>query len=815
MTAVNIKAFRGAVPRIGQRLLQPNQAAVADNCKLTSGNLEPLNGLLLTHTSQLADIQSAYFWRALINNRPQDNWLVWGSDVDVVKSLIPNDPEQRIYFSSGAFEPRMTTFARAIDSLPYPTAWYALGVTAPSTAMSVAVTDQAVQTIDVTAGGSGYATPPSVVFSSGTASATAVIAGAVLSITMTDVGSGYTAAPSVVIEGDGYGAVAKAYLITDEVVVVELLDGGSGFSEPPTITFVGGGGSGAAATAAISASVVRVDVTAGGSYATPPTISFSGGDGSGAAATAFFGDTASRSYAFTYVTPFGEESPPSPPSAVVDGAAEGTWTLTGMQTAPPNTGTVAAATSIGGQQVRVTLNTTFGLSQYDMVTFAAVEGMTDLNGTFRIQSLGPTANTLVVNLNTAQTYTTGGTWVKDAPHNTTGMTKRIYRTTGTGGDFLFVAEIAVATTTYVDAVAADDLGEVLPTADSLLPPKNLISLTSLPNGCLVGISGNEICFSDPYLPYSWPLRNRYTISGVGVDLVSAGNSVIVLTDAFPVLFTGSDPEAMSPSVMQTYAPCATKRGVVDVGGGCMYPSFDGLWIAAPGRVEKLTAKLYREEEWRALNPASFVAGFSDGQYFAGYTTDSSKFIFVYDTAENDSVIRVEQDASYLLRNDTDGDLYLALANKIYRWDGNENSRFASDWVSSEMQMPAPMNFSVAQVHGAFNQVRPVDTSVLDANEVIFSDVDLVGGELNGNSILALEINGSNLNLFEAVTESKAQFTLYKNGVISYTTAVDSSEPFRLPADCACEVFQVGLNTSIPIYNVTIADSVAELAQAST
>jgi hypothetical protein len=670
MAAVNIKAFRGTIPRIGSRLLQPNQASIADNCKLTSGNLEPLKGLQLTHTSQLADIQTAYFWRAIINSRVEDNWLVWGSDVDIVKSLIPNDPEQRIYFSSDAFEPRMTTFTRAINTQPYPTAWYALGVVAPSTA--------------------------------------------------------------------------------------------------PTVTPTGGSGT-----------------------------------------------LESRAYAYTYVTALGEESPPSPPSTVTDGYPDATWALSDLQTAPPNTGTVTAASDIGNEQVRVTLNTTFGLSQFDTITFAAVEGMTDLNGTFRIQALGPTANTLVVNLNTAQTYTTGGSWTKAAPHNTTGMTKRIYRTVGTGGDFLFVAEIAVATTTYSDTVGADDLGEILPTADSLLPPKNMIALTSLPNGCLVGISGNEVCFSDPYLPYSFPLRNRYTFSGVGVDLVAAGNSVIVLTDNFPILFTGSDPEAMSPSVMQTYAPCATKRGVVDVGGGCMFPSYDGLWIAAPGRVEKLTAKLYREEEWRTLNPASFVAGFSDGQYYAGYTTDSSKFIFVYDTAENDSVVRVEQDASYLLRNDTDGELYLALGNKVYQWDGNANQRYSSDWVSSEMQLPMPMNFSVAQVHGAFTAIQPPDTSVLLANEAIFGSVDLVGGELNGNSVLALEVNGSNLQLYQAVVPAKAQFTLFKDGEPIYTVGLTSSEPFRLPASTPSEVYQVGVNTSIPIYNVTIADSVAELAQAST
>jgi hypothetical protein len=669
MTAINIKAFRGAVPRIGSRLLQPNQAAVADNCKLTSGNLEPLNGLQLVHSSQLADIQTAYLWRAIISSRPEDNWLVWNSDVDIVKSLIANDPLQRFYFSSDAFEPRMSTYPLAINSLPYPTAWYALGVA------------------------------------------------------------------------------------------------------PPTIA---------------------------------PTVAVSGGSGT----------LESRAYAYTFVTQFGEESPPSPPSTVTDGYPDGTWALSDLQSFPPNTGTVTTAVDIGNAQVRVTLNTTFGLSQFDTITFSGVVGMEDLNGTFRIQSLGPTANTLVVNLETTQTYTSGGSWAKAAPHNTSGMTKRIYRTVGTSGDFLFVAEIPVANTTYTDAVVADDLGEILPTADSSLPPKNLIALTSLPNGCLVGIAGNELCFSDPYLPYSWPQRNRYTFSGVGVDIVAAGNSVIVLTDTFPILFTGSDPEAMSPSVMQTYAPCATKRGVVDVGGGAMYPSYDGLWIVAPGRVEKVTQKLYREQEWKLLNPETFVGGFADGLYYARYIQGGAAFIWVYDTAENDSVVRVAQDATHLLRNDTDGELYLALKDKVYRWDSSEGQRFTSDWVSSEIQLPMPMNFSVVQIHAPFSAVQPPDTSVIDANELIIANVDLVGGELNGNSILALDVNGSNLRQFTPVTESKVQFTLYKDGQPTYTTGVGSSEPFRLPADCACEVYQIGLNASIPVYNVTMADSVAELAQTS-
>jgi hypothetical protein len=669
VAAINIRGFRGAIPRIGSRLLQPNQAEVADNCKLTSGYLEPLSGLELIETSLLSDIQTAYFWRAIINSHPEDNWLVWDTDVNIVKSLIPNDPLQRFYFSSDAFEPRMSTYPLAINTEPYPTAWYALGVFPPVTA---------------------------------------------------------------------------------------------------------------------------------------PTVSASGGSGT----------QESRAYVYTYVTELGEESPPSPPSAVVSGFPNATWSLSALGVAPPNTGTVSTAVDIGNGQVRVTLNTTFGLTALDTITFANVGGMTDLNGTFRIQSLGPTANTLVVNLDTSQVYTSGGDWSKTSPHNTTNMVKRIYRTVGVGGDFLFVAEIPVANTTYTDAVVAADLGEVLPTFDSSIPPKNLTSLSSLPNGCLVGLSGNELCFSDPYQPYSWPQRNRYTFSGIGVHIVPAGNSVIVLTDAFPVLFTGSDPEAMTPAVMETYAPCASKRGVVNVGGGCMYPSFDGLWIAAPGRVEKLTQNLYREEEWRELNPDTFVAAFADGQYFGRYKQGDNRFMWVFDTTEADSITRVEQDASHLLRNDTDGSLYVALRDRIYRWDNDKNRRYTMDWVSSEMQTPRPLNFAVAQVHAAYSQIQVADTSFLTFNQSIIGNVDLVGGELNANSLLEVEVNGSALRLYDPSLDDKVQFTLYVDGKIVFSRKLESSDPFRLPAGFRSEAYKVGIFASVPVFNVTMAESVTELAQAS-
>lgn len=816
MTAVNIKAFRGQIPRVSDRLLQPNQAVRALNCKITSGRLDPLAGLEQVYDANLS-IGTVYRYRAFINGSYLDNWLTWDEIVSVVASPNANDPYGRFYYTSETYEPRMSTYDLAIDSVPYPTAWYALGMPAPTVAPTIAVTTQPVGTVDVTDGGENYESAPTVAFSSGAAAATAIISGELLSIDVTNGGSGYTTAPTVVIKGkDGFGALARAVVTSGAVTSIVIDNPGVGFSEAPTITFLDSPGTSAAATAKISAKVVRVDVTAAGSYTTLPTVSFSGGGATTQAkADAAFKNYNPRSYAYTFVTTFGEESPPSPPSTLTSGSDDGTWTLTGLQTAPPNSGTVTAATTISSGVVRVTLNTVFGIAQYDTVTFASVGGMTSLNGTFRVQTVDAATNRVTVILTTAQTYTSGGTWTRTSALNITGLVKRIYRTVGTSGLFLYVGEVAVATTSFVDAVEAADLGEELPTADSSPPPKNLVSLVSLPNGCLAGLAGNELCFSDPYMPYSWPIRNRYAFSGVGVAAVAASNSVIVLTQTFPILFTGSDPEAMSATTLETYAPCVSARGVVDLGGEAVYPSFDGLWAVSPGAVNRVTSKLYREEEWSQLNPASFTAAFHDGQYFATYTTGTDSRTLVLDLNEADSVVEVEESLDALYRNEYDGKLYVAKGEILYEWDANAGRTYESDWQSGTIQLPLPVNMAIAQVHADFGSAVPVDTSQITANEALITlGADAVAGHLNGAEVLSFEINSSYIVPVELDTAKRVQFTLYSNNIPVFTKNVTSSKPFRLPSGYLSEVYSVGLNASVKTYSVAVATSVTELAQAS-
>ena len=132
------------------------------------------------------------------------------------------------------------------------------------------------------------------------------VTGEVDSISVTAGGSGYTSAPTVVIQGDGDGlAAGTATLTGDAVTGVTITASGSGYSFA-FVTFVGGGGSGAAGTvnlgdadalpalqsavegAAVNGTLDRVIVTSPGQdYAESDVQVTVEGDGTGAEASAY------------------------------------------------------------------------------------------------------------------------------------------------------------------------------------------------------------------------------------------------------------------------------------------------------------------------------------------------------------------------------------------------------------------------------------------------------------------------------------------------------------------------------------------------
>jgi len=79
---------------------------------------------------------------------------------------------------------------------------------------------------------------------------TLAVAGSIASVNVTAGGTGYTSAPTVAITGGGgSGATATAVVSGGAVVGVTITNKGTGYTSVPTVAFTGGAGSGAIATA--------------------------------------------------------------------------------------------------------------------------------------------------------------------------------------------------------------------------------------------------------------------------------------------------------------------------------------------------------------------------------------------------------------------------------------------------------------------------------------------------------------------------------------------------------------------------------------
>ena len=112
-----------------------------------------------------------------------------------------------------------------------------------------------VKSISITNGGESYTSNPTVTLSSGSgAVAQAIVSnGRIISIAIISAGSGYTTAPEVTIQGDGFGAVARATIDTDgenagRVTGIEIINRGINYVQGTTVINLTSVGSGATFT---------------------------------------------------------------------------------------------------------------------------------------------------------------------------------------------------------------------------------------------------------------------------------------------------------------------------------------------------------------------------------------------------------------------------------------------------------------------------------------------------------------------------------------------------------------------------------------
>lgn len=353
-----------------------------------------------------------------------------------------------------------------------------------------------------------------------------------------------------------------------------------------------------------------------------------------------------------------------------------------------------------------------------------------------------------------------------------GALKRIYRsaTAGSVTGFQFVAQVSMATTTYVDSTSTTSLNEALPSINWYGPPNSsyvagqLLGLTGLTNGVMAGFTGNELHFSEPFMPHAWPESYRQTLDFDIVGLGSTSNGLVVGTKGQPYIIQGVDPASMMARKLERKQACASKRSMVSMGDYAIYASPDGLVVVSGFSARVATSTLLTKDQWQAYKPDS-IQGFQyDGQYIGFYDTGSVQGAFIFDLRDSvntfTEITGVHATGGY--HHIESDNLYLLINDIVKQWGGS-TSQLTYTWKSKKFVTPKPVNMAAAQV------------TADDYNDVTMK--------------------------------------VYADGVLKHTESVTDDSIFKLPSGYLSKHWEIELTGKSRVTEAFIAESVRELRSA--
>ena len=368
----------------------------------------------------------------------------------------------------------------------------------------------------------------------------------------------------------------------------------------------------------------------------PLTVTTSGGSG-----TVY----ATRSYCFTYVNDYGEESRPNFPSPVVTAQADATFHVSGLPTTPP-------ANPAG--------------INYPPVT--RIHLYRTLSGT-----------------------TTGGAFFRLDRFDFDGV------------------EFPVPPATYDDAWSDETIvaNQVLESSGWGNPPEFLDGLTAIPGGMLVGFVANTVYMTEPNRPHAWPAAYDQSLHYDIVGLTLWNQSLVAVTKGYPSVGSGTTPSTFTFRQIQAAAPCIARGSIVTDLSGVYYASTNGLVQLTSSGVANVTSLMFSPSEWITDYVARDVMACRHrGQYLAMLTGESilsaiSPGGWMLDfSPQKHGVTRVESfQAVTAIWNDADtGDTYVMSGNTVYRWDAYDSAhKLCWRWKSKLLFRQWPCNFGAVQI----------------------------------------------------------------------------------------------------------------------
>ena len=401
---------------------------------------------------------------------------------------------------------------------------------------------------------------------------------------------------------------------------------------------------------------------------------------------------------------------------------------------------------------------------------------------------------------------------------------RLYRTaTGASGTAYFQVgtdvTIGSGTGTYVDTQTDSELGVELPSALWLPPPSNLQGIVNMANGMSAGFADNVVYFCVPYLPHAWPLAYQYSVDSPIVGIAAISNTLVITTTGRPAVAVGNFPSSITVYPIDTPYPCTSKQGIVSIGSGVLYPSFEGLVFVSGTLPTLATAEIFTRLEWANFFPTTIVAKFFDGKYFGNYTrTDGSVGSFIFSMAQGSRLpIFVETNIfSFAAYSDLiSGFYYYVQNNVLLQWDAASQPYSTIDWWSKDYEFPKPLNFGAAKLEATFaadSGQAAMNAAIIAANAALLAalqvppgQTDTVYGFLGDVEVGSLEVAGDGYGVI-GVGASAAIFTMYTNDAVRFVKTVYDNNVFRLPAGYKSDRYSFRISGPLIVHAVLIAET---------
>lgn len=200
----------------------------------------------------------------------------------------------------------------------------------------------------------------------------------------------------------------------------------------------------------------------------------------------------------------------------------------------------------------------------------------------------------------------------------------IYRTvTSSAGvaNYFLVDNVDISTTTYADSAtdAVVSANVILPSTTWTPPPADLQGITKMPNGIVAGFRDNEIWFCEPYRPHAWPAAYTLVVDFPVVGLGVIDQNLVVCTEVYPIVITGSTPASMTQTNMSALEPCLSRASILSTIEGVYYVSPNGLVLVNYNGANLITKDLIRKDKWQNLVPTQVfrAARLQNGYYGFG------------------------------------------------------------------------------------------------------------------------------------------------------------------------------------------------------